>query len=47
MNVTERDETIQREAARAAGDLSDLFAVMGEDFRAGRRQFISFNQQSA
>src|SRR5262249_28020598 len=46
-HIAERDETIQSEAVRAAGDLSDLLTVIGEDFRAGRGKLPGFDQQSA
>src|SRR5262245_4808191 len=47
MNVTQRDETVEREAARAARDLADLLAIARENLRAGWGQLLGVNQQSA
>src|SRR5262249_59190141 len=47
MHIAERDEAIQREAARAAGDHADILAVVVEKLRAGLGRLIGVDQQSA
>src|SRR5262245_50920427 len=47
MHIAERDEAIQREAARATGNLADFLAVVVEQLRAGVGRLVGVNQQPA